>query len=1556
MPKAIALADGGIKRFSDADSDIAVARMGDSFIIYDYDSGKVTRSLTRGEVNAELAKYRNARAATAQNMAAQSAAMATNENATTTEAVATSEVGAEVNANEGTGDIWEKGVTEADRKAATEARKQAAELDSYAKEHVKDYEHLSVANKTMVRDVIREGRAKGLSDAIVRSYARVSARSGLDITFDKAACLATDKNGKPIIDKEGNEVYHAGYYDPNENKIVVNPETTKKHAALLIHELSHATRAFTANDGKIHYIFDKTAYAKMSEDMQKELLSYYSKQKVDVSIYELIGDEATAYYAEALFGTERAIELLLGEKPTLSEKILSFFKGAARDYATDPALAREARRQLRQFKALFDSFSARNFGRNAEGGESNGSYRASMNIGDEKVNVTLDEDKDLVAIHNLTEKNLLDTLELGGFPMPSIAIIRKGQEHSKYGDISVVFGRETIDPKNSKYNKVYGGDAWTATYPRIEYKANEKVANRINDKYYELEKKYGYDNVRAMYAYANELEERLNGLKGEEGLLEEIYDSTRMMQVYLLDTGKGRVETVTKEIRKEMTPREVNMNEFFIKELGEEFIDAYKAPNGASPFTYVKEYVKENEGRIKEAFTKYLTEEANIDPGVVEKVVEQYKPGDYAKLLRDAYRYRHEGAVTVKVEDDPKATEAAIRKAADNEQYREWVDSLFKGAQEKTGIRNSKNYYDNYGNSRSWEQLHYENTIDNVIRVMREQVETGGQTIFSGNSIWGVAAKEYNSIDEVKADKERLKKLPEEEYKAMAEELGGRLEKIAQSIKSDSESNVFIAVDDVMSLIVDCVRECKTKASMLAYLKRYNKKATVKTVDDIVDLVRDIANMPTGYFEAKPRRAVDFSEIKMVELPEGASDTLKAKLDENNIPYEVYGNTDQQRAEKIDKLKNVRFSMNANIEAEIDNALNNKFYRNHVKLTENTPDILLSQKGVRDLPLYMKPSHVRENIFTEQEALSKGYKIGKDINYHGLGKPKFIEVISDLDNVSEAYRGTKNAENPQRREKYFLLISKIKDADGNIINVPIYINEYADYHSVVVETNKVATVFGREGLRAYLQKEIKKGNLVRIKKKSLQVGDGTAPIAAAFGLKASDNSILNPEKKVNTSGENSSKKSENSAKRASMDADYMSAVERGDMVTAQRMVDEAAKEAGYTVKGLHATNAEFTVFDISKTSDVNYHGKGIYFTNSQRDVENNYENYEGPDPWQKIEAEAYELLYDKYGLSYEDTLTSDSEIIDKLNECYDEVIEKFKKTLRRITAYLKFDNPLVIGKGETVQDYDLSKYDGIIDKHVYENIGHSGMDENTVHYIVLNPNNIKSADPVTYDDNGNVIPLSERFNSKKSDIRYSMEPTATVESVGKSRFTEEEVKLSEKIKHKFTSLKDKLYIDTVDELWGVEKYLTKFGKRTDTAAFVQQVRAAETIAQTMIGVSQYDITNENGERLGDGVSKIFKKYHKRKLTAEFNDYLLHQLNVDRMTLHERSLAKQQELLEAYQKAQAAYDRAKRLVDLKKRKSVPREIGKALTEAKKEKIYNSVIVFVPLLKMLKSLMS
>ena len=65
-------------------------------------------------------------------------------------------------------------------------------------------------------------------------------------------------------------------------------------------------------------------------------------------------------------------------------------------------------------------------------------------------------------------------------------------------------------------------------------------------------------------------------------------------------------------------------------------------------------------------------------------------------------------------------------------------------------------------------------------------------------------------------------------------------------------------------------------------------------------------------------------------------------------------------------------------------------------------------------------------------------------------------------------------------------------------------------------------------------------------------------------------------------------------------------------------------------------------------------------------------------------------------------------------------------------------------------------FDGIIDTSVYYKFRNmNGMDSGTTHYIVFDSEQIKSAEPVTYDDKGRVIPLSERFNPKKKDIRYS---------------------------------------------------------------------------------------------------------------------------------------------------------------------------------------------------------
>lgn len=539
--------------------------------------------------------------------------------------------------------------------------------------------------------------------------------------------------------------------------------------------------------------------------------------------------------------------------------------------------------------------------------------RFELKIGSQTTPVKVQETKNLIAIHNLTEQNLLDTLNLGGFPMPSIAVVKADQGHSEYGDISVIFGKETIDPQINSKNAIYGGDAWTPTYPTIEYKVAEKAADRIRNKYYDLARKFGYDDVRPLYKYANDLEDTLNKAKGEAELISSLVDDEDMMRVFLMDSGKGKISTIQKEVRTEMSPAEVERAKFFINALGENVVRGIKTPEGERIGFYRQKFLDEHSDAIRNAYHELLTKEYGATEEEAQRVLENAKRYDLFRIVNDAYHYLENGGVTVRTETDSAASSKAVRDAVDTKKYRSWLKDLFGGIEEKSGIRNERDPFDIRGNRRKWETLHWENTLENVVQAMLEQPDVGKGTIFSATSIWGVSAKEYKTIADMKKDTARLKTMSQQQYDTIRAGFEERLTAIADSIRDVKADNEFIARDNAISAIVEAVRTKKTGSSMLAYLKDYSNRATAQTVKDIISLVRDISDMPTQYFEAKPKRAVDFSEIKMVELPESASDTLKKQLERRKIPYEVYGKTDEDRATAVKKLNDVRFELNSGV-------------------------------------------------------------------------------------------------------------------------------------------------------------------------------------------------------------------------------------------------------------------------------------------------------------------------------------------------------------------------------------------------------------------------------------------------------------------------------------------------------------------------------------------------------------------------------------------------------------------------------------------------------------------
>ena len=127
---------------------------------------------------------------------------------------------------------------------------------------------------------------------------------------------------------------------------------------------------------------------------------------------------------------------------------------------------------------------------------------------------------------------------------------------------------------------------------------------------------------------------------------------------------------------------------------------------------------------------------------------------------------------------------------------------------------------------------------------------------------------------------------------------------------------------------------------------------------------------------------------------------------------------------------------------------------------------------------------------------------------------------------------------------------------------------------------------------------------------------------------------------------------------------------------------------------------------------------------------------------------------------------------------------------RKIPAFLNLKNPLIVDyKGvyfnegtETIVDGNQEwfgypddiamfirehnlDYDGVICLNVKDGFKVVDDDGHTTYidhqYIALEPSQIKSADPFTFDDSGNLISLDERFDESKNDIRFSLSPSQT---------------------------------------------------------------------------------------------------------------------------------------------------------------------------------------------------
>ena len=511
----------------------------------------------------------------------------------------------------------------------------------------------------------------------------------------------------------------------------------------------------------------------------------------------------------------------------------------------------------------------------------------------------VEETDKLLAIHNLTGSQLNGVLELGGFPMPSIAVLKATQGHDRYGDVSVVFDKATIDPKASTRNKVYGGDAWTPNFPAVEYEVNSKAAEAIRRKYYELANRKGYDFVRPMYAIANTLEDELNRRGGVGAIISNLEDDTRMMNVFLEDSGAGSVEDIISRKTTRIPDETVQRYDTLADAVGRDAFEELRAQNGESPVAARKRWLSEYKDRLVQGYTEFL-KKFDFTDEQIQNVLNAETNRSLIDMAIKIRNYLKNGAETVTESVDTSATEQAIREKTDMAKYKEWLHGLLDDAEGGKGIYNGKERYTASGNKRSFNATHWEMTLENIVRAMRADTKKGGGAF--GDS----------SLDEIRADANRLRLESDSEYAAQKTAFSNEYQAIAQEIMDKSERNPFIAQDNAMEAIADAVRTGKTETGIARVLKEY-KQLSIRpdTARRVYELVQGIANMPTEYFEAKPERAVGLDEIKAVVMPEGKYAEIRRELENRGVPvidYDPDVEGDRVRALNENPVQGLRFS------------------------------------------------------------------------------------------------------------------------------------------------------------------------------------------------------------------------------------------------------------------------------------------------------------------------------------------------------------------------------------------------------------------------------------------------------------------------------------------------------------------------------------------------------------------------------------------------------------------------------------------------------------------------
>lgn len=534
----------------------------------------------------------------------------------------------------------------------------------------------------------------------------------------------------------------------------------------------------------------------------------------------------------------------------------------------------------------------------------------------------VEETETLVAMHNMTEEKLRRTLDIGAWPSPSIAVVKAKEGHANYGEYSAVFPRGTIDPQADSKNKVYGGDAWTPTHDNaiVERGVNYEARRAFDDRIKDLSNQFADGVFRGSGTLGKIGLENDTRWEPEE-IADKLANHPEVQAAFLQSEGKS-LEPVYRDKQFDRFFSNATIRRY-LDTVGEQEVArlAVKLMTGER---LTAEEMKPAEQAIRDVYAEEHANFLNRRPESKEKRIDYYMknnvfPNRVEDFIRSTQEFYESGASASEIDKEATAAKMFELIAPSGSQsdalrtVKDWVKPQLEGLLGERGIYNGKDAVTDRGR-RSFAETHWDYTAENIVKAMNMAAAKGANVYgITPETLAATATQEYKTVDEMHADEARLRTVSEEEHAKALRDLGIYLDRVVNDLMLTTMhkyDNSFEEEQNLSGIIAEAAKGKKTAAAVKAAFRKEGYAISDGHARSILALIDRAANIPTGYYEAKPQRVVGFDEALAVVAPDNAPADLLGEMRNAGMNVVEYKAGDEaDRLAKVNSIEKARFSV-----------------------------------------------------------------------------------------------------------------------------------------------------------------------------------------------------------------------------------------------------------------------------------------------------------------------------------------------------------------------------------------------------------------------------------------------------------------------------------------------------------------------------------------------------------------------------------------------------------------------------------------------------------------------